>query len=624
MNDTDTTETSRALSPDPWTKAVPRPVRWLLSLLTVGFCVPVWRFPFKVWGPALLSAFLFFMSFAGWDLWPLGYIFAVPLFWSIDACKTAKEAMGISLWMGWIGNFGGFYWVTELLTSFAKLPFVVALPIAVLLSLSHGLVFAAFGWLFFKIRSRTAWPAVLLAPTLWPGVELVTPLIFPNYVGNNQYLVTPMVQIAELLGPLAVSAMVFLANAVVYDLWSAARAREASDRRRLMVGAAVGAALIAANLVFGVVRIGQIEEQQAQAPTLRIGVVEADIGNVRTTEARANMLLAHQRLSQQLEREEKVDLIVWPESTFKPSRVFSSASASREADALSASMRTTIRTPIDTTYLRPSDAPLVTSRAKDLEAGTPVEDRNAVQRGFRSPLLFAGNTTRKLSAEEMRTAPPVKRKKVRGKWVVNDHRIYNSAVLIDEGGFVQGMHHKNNLLAFGEYIPFASAWPDVYRYLPTMEFTPGAEVDVLPFKGHALGVLICLEDILPAFSRKLAARSPDVLVNLTNDAWYGKTHEPHLHLSLSAMRSVETRKWLVRATNTGVSAFIDATGRIVSQTSIYDPETLAHDVPMMKGPPTLYSRLGDALGFLSLGLTAALFFVARKRKRQGGPGLEDA
>jgi apolipoprotein N-acyltransferase len=222
---------------------------------------------------------------------------------------------------------------------------------------------------------------------------------------------------------------------------------------------------------------------------------------------------------------------------------------------------------------------------------------------------------RQLSAQEMKTDPPNKERKIKGKWVTRDYRTYNSAVLLDKGGFVQGIQHKNNLLAFGEYIPFADVWPGVYRVLQTSEFTPGTEATLLPFEGYKLGVMICLEDILPAYGRELAAQSPDVLVNLTNDAWYGKTHEPFLHFSLATMRTVETRKWLVRATNTGVSAFVDATGRIVAQTSIYDPETLVFDVPMMKGPPTLYSRIGDVCGYLSLFFTMALLGVALRKEK---------
>jgi apolipoprotein N-acyltransferase len=197
--------------------------------------------------------------------------------------------------------------------------------------------------------------------------------------------------------------------------------------------------------------------------------------------------------------------------------------------------------------------------------------------------------------------------------VPRPYRLYNSAILLDEAGRVQGMYDKTFLLAFGEYIPGASYAPWVYDMIPeASEFTPGHEVKTFDFRGHSLGVMICYEDIIPAFGRKLARENPDVIINITNDAWFGKTSEPYLHLALATFRAVETRKWLLRSTNTGVSVFVDATGEIVSQTSIYEAETLAHEVPMMKGGPTLYVMIGDVVGYAGLAGILLLWWLSRR------------
>jgi apolipoprotein N-acyltransferase len=83
-------------------------------------------------------------------------------------------------------------------------------------------------------------------------------------------------------------------------------------------------------------------------------------------------------------------------------------------------------------------------------------------------------------------------------------------------------------------------------------------------------------------------------------------------LALATFRAVETRKWLLRSTNTGVSVFVDATGEIVSQTSIYEAETLAHEVPMMKGGPTLYVMIGDVVGYAGLAGILVLWWLSRR------------
>jgi apolipoprotein N-acyltransferase len=225
----------------------------------------------------------------------------------------------------------------------------------------------------------------------------------------------------------------------------------------------------------------------------------------------------------------------------------------------------------------------------------------------------------------MKTDPPSKKTTVivNGQPVQSprNYRVYNTATLLDGQGRVKGMYNKTFLLAFGEYIPFAKYFPQVYDMLPAAsEFSPGETIEVFELGEHRLGLMICYEDIIPAFGRKVAALDPHVIINVTNDAWFGKTSEPYLHLALATFRTVETRKWLLRSTNTGVSAFVDATGKIVAQTSIYDPEAIAYDVPMMTGPPTLYVRIGDVVGYLGLLGIFVLLGMAWRRKPEDEQG----
>jgi apolipoprotein N-acyltransferase/photosystem II stability/assembly factor-like uncharacterized protein len=222
---------------------------------------------------------------------------------------------------------------------------------------------------------------------------------------------------------------------------------------------------------------------------------------------------------------------------------------------------------------------------------TPARDRNAAVRGFSTPLLFGLLTQERDDRDHMRT--------------------YNSALLVDREGTVQGRYDKVFLLLFGEYLPFSDTFPFLKKWLPeSSDFKPGTEVGVFPLGAARLGMLICYEDIIPSFTRRVAAAGPNVFVNITNDAWFGKTMEPYLHLQLAVFRTIEHRRALVRSTNTGVSAFVDPAGRRIQQTSLDGAETLVWDVPLLE-MPTVYGRIGDAFAWACCGLGLILFGVSR-------------
>jgi apolipoprotein N-acyltransferase len=183
------------------------------------------------------------------------------------------------------------------------------------------------------------------------------------------------------------------------------------------------------------------------------------------------------------------------------------------------------------------------------------------------------------------------------------------------------------LVPFGEYIPFGETFPALYKLLPVRgRFQPGETSEPLLFGKYLLSVNICYEDIFPGHIRSLMRgradrRKPDVLINLTNDSWYGNTTEPVEHLALASFRSIEHRRSLVRATNTGISAFVDPLGRIVARSGIWTRETLVDRVPMMQGS-TVYGVLGDWIGWLC-GMLALAGFALSVRRGKPGQQLDE-
>jgi len=198
---------------------------------------------------------------------------------------------------------------------------------------------------------------------------------------------------------------------------------------------------------------------------------------------------------------------------------------------------------------------------------------------------------------------------------------YNSAFLAEASGRILGHYDKIELLAFGEYVPGDRFFPQIYRLLPySSHFGRGQTTAPLPLGDWKLGTFICYEDIIPSLvQRVMAARGgvrPDAMVNLTNDSWYGDTTEPPIHLSLARYRSVEHRRALARATNTGISAFVDPSGRLVAATRTYRQETLVGELPKMSGS-TVYETVGDAVGWASLAVLALGAAIGRFPTRSG-------
>lgn len=267
--------------------------------------------------------------------------------------------------------------------------------------------------------------------------------------------------------------------------------------------------------------------------------------------------------------------------------------------------------PDDLTYYLPSVEPMRSSRKADLLKRIRPEDIGSPIRDSKAAILFGTLSVTKVNMDDDIDFDELYR-------LGNDKRkLYNTAHLIESDGRVLGTYHKNYPLMFGEYIPLADKFPWIYDILPESgNLTAGESFNTLDFRGYKIGPIICYEDILPRYVRDISTLEPNVLVNMTNDAWFGKTSEPMLHLALAMMRTVEHRMWLVRSTNTGVSAFVDPNGRMVKHTSIYEPEILQHSIGMMPGKRTVYSYIGDVIGWVCAAWIVVLLVLRRRETRK--------
>jgi len=307
------------------------------------------------------------------------------------------------------------------------------------------------------------------------------------------------------------------------------------NRRFAWRQALILVSVVASVAAYGELRIRSVERQVQLAEKLTVGIVQTNRGAGDKRRDPESLLREHHEMSRALAGTAPLDLIVWPESVCFIDRT------SREG-------------------LLPSD----------------------VLGDLRIPTLFGA--VLRLSQGD-------------------GPKVYNSALLADGMGRILGTYDKMVLVPFGEYIPFGDIFPRLYSMSPaTGRFWAGESREPLRFGRHLLSVSICYEDIFPGHIRSLMGGGrdrpiPEAMFNLTNDSWYGNSTEPIEHLALASFRSIEHRRSLVRATNTGVSAFVDPVGRIASRSGIWTRETMVDRIPLMKGR-TVYALLGEWVGWV--------------------------
>jgi apolipoprotein N-acyltransferase len=195
-------------------------------------------------------------------------------------------------------------------------------------------------------------------------------------------------------------------------------------------------------------------------------------------------------------------------------------------------------------------------------------------------------------------------------------RYYNSAFLIQPTGSVGGVYRKIHLVPFGEYVPLESilsfAGPLVEQ---VGGFTPGDTLTIFQIREGAFSTGICYEAVFPELSREAVLRGSQLLTSITNDAWFGRSSAPWQHFAMARMRSVETGRYLARAANTGISAFVDPYGRVVQSTPLFEEAVAVGEVRFLDGT-TLYVRIGDVVPWAGLVVAIGLWGLSARGRRR--------
>ena len=231
-------------------------------------------------------------------------------------------------------------------------------------------------------------------------------------------------------------------------------------------------------------------------------------------------------------------------------------------------------------------------------------------RGLRGPLPIAGDLVR----EEL-TVPLLFGAAFVGA-EGGQRQVYNAALLAGRDGVIRSAYEKNLLIPFTEYVPFASLAPGVAaRFASASHFAAAATTPALQLDAWRIATPICYEAVRPAFVRRMVNEGgANLVISLANDAWFGDSQEPALHLAMARMRAIELRRFLVRATNSGISAVVDANGRLLARSGLQTAENLRATVAQLD-VVTWYARAGDWIGWLAAGTVLVLFIRPARMSR---------
>jgi len=511
-------------------------------------------------GLAALSIVLLILSFPDFNLWPLAWVGLVPLMIALLRGARIKQAFVLSWAAATFFFYGTCYWLTHAMVHYGGIPWWVAYPLLFPGAMIVGLFPALWGATLARVGSRQGvGRALALAPFAWAALEWarlgVTGQLW-NAIGYSQAYVPALIQPARWGGVYVVGFLMVSVNAAL------AFALLKRDVRAYMTGSVV---VCAVALLFGLSAPRVTSSGQASTPESIAAVVIGVQPNVsvnfgRPASETEELFNRHLSMSE-------AALNVWDQT--RPRRSLSDADDTR-ASSFSETASQMNRDSVARIVVWP-ESPMNFTYAGD----TRFRERVA---------RFARDNHTSVIFNSLEPAPL--------------NGLYNAAVLVDVEGRLVAQYDKIRLLPFGEYVPLP-------RWLPTTwlltglvgEFTPGDKYPLMPLGessgGGRAGVFICFESAFPSISRTFADAGADVLINISNDGYLGRTPVMRQHLANTVFRAVENNRPVLRVTNTGISAMITPRGEVRDATDGFVPAVRTWAVTRAAGAKTFYTRHGD-------------------------------
>lgn len=505
------------------------------------------------------SAILLILSFPDFEFWILAWVALVPLFFAIE---RERESWKKSFVIGWIFGtiffFGTCWWLTFAPITYASLP---TFPIYLLMLCSAmivGIFPAIFAVIFSILLKKFGVKAILSAPFLWVFTEFLRMTLTGNNwnaIAYSQAFGSILLSLAKIGGVYFVSFVLLCFNCFAYIfVTNLFNFNNNAVKDKIFNRRILQAILLITPLliIFAMSDVFALKRLTKPESNNFVIAVQPNVPmDGLTIEKYEKLLKRHIELA---------------ENELKKQ------TASNE-------QRTTVVFP---------ESPMMFQYGRDAE----------LQEFFRK-FAVRNNVSILFNSAEM---------------TKDDKRILNSAVMINEKGEKTAQYDKIHLVPFGEYIPlpepFASQMPAFVG-----NFQYGDEYDLLDFGAAKGGVMICFESHFGSLSREYVKNGADVLVEMTNDGYLGKTPVLRQHLANAVFRAVETNRPLIRVTNVGITAFITESGEILNSADVYQEATRVFTVSKSDGRQTIYVKYGNWFAWLcSLVSLAVLFlsFLSRK------------
>lgn len=513
--------------------------------------------------------------------------------------------------MGWLTGIPGaalsLFWIAVAAHHYGSFPWLLAAPCSILLGMYVALWGGIFAWIMAQSRGWAIWRRCLVAGVLWAFLEWARGWFgsgFPWLGLSSGLAAWPVwMQPLSVLGAYGYSGLLAAMACLFCEALPWRKEGMGKKQGRLLALAAAGGIVLLV-FVFGLWRTESLRSRLAEeGEPVVLALIQ---GNVRqdlkwTKEYQKETLQKYKKLSAQAMSMSSLALLSSPEGEGENRR------AHVREEILSSLGRSFHASGEDLSLGGLPELVIWPETSLPFFYGqSPYDaDVRSFAKELRVPLLFGALGTRG------KTQPPA---------------LYNRASLVDAEGRDAGSYDKEHLVPFGEYLP-----PILNGKLfePLLQglggFTPGGgdplfELAAKERPAIRMGMLICYEAIFPELARKRAADGAEILLNMSNDAWYDRTAAPVQHLQLAAMRAVEQGRYLARATNTGITAFIDPLGGIHRVSSpdyaLFTDVALTGKVLALKGH-TPYFYLHPWLPALELIVLAVFCRGWTRRSRQG-------
>ena len=469
--------------------------------------------------------------------------------------ESSSRGFKLGLIVGLAHYFTLIYWITVVLKRYGGLNPFISFSALALVSLYLALYPAVFSYLFCHYQAKTRL-VVFLSASLWVGLEYVRAKALTGFPWCLLgYSQFRNITLIQVTDLVGVYGISFLIVLCNTALYFLLIERDFKRRRFLKLEAFLSLALALLTLLYGHRRLGEAKEKSQDRHSLRVAVIQGNID--QSVKWNPEYQAKTLGIYQRLTRST---------ADFKPQLVAWPETA----------------------------VPVFIQDSREFSL-----QLQAIARESGGELIFG--------------SPAYRRE-------MNGIRYYNRAYHLSPKGGLSAYYDKVHLVPFGEYVPLQRLLPFIHRLAPAAgDFASGEKISPLELPQVSAGLLICFEAIFPELARAHVLAGADILVNITNDAWFGMTSAPYQHLSMAAIRAVENGRPLIRAANTGFSAFINPRGRIVSRSGLFTEGILEHEVPLGNSEMTRYTRYGDvfasSLFFMSLILFSyALYYKFKNRK----------